>query len=166
VPNSVTLNNSPHPRRHSTSRYTIHHVEHGVKEQRQKQQDPCSARCSEPISSIFQRHNSTRTSRERRQLIHIRLEELRHLPPILPLLRIEMRTKPNCPPPLLKIRSPRGQDCPSEWKKAAIERGKAREALQVKVAEASEAELAAHRRVLEAGQDLLAARHAERRALE
>jgi hypothetical protein len=53
-----------------------------------------------------------------------------------------------------------------EWKKAAIERGKAREALQVKVAEASEAELAAHRRVLEAGQDLLAARHAERRALE
>jgi hypothetical protein len=53
-----------------------------------------------------------------------------------------------------------------EWRKAAIERGKAREALRVKVAEASEAELAAHWRVLEAGQDLLAARHGERRALE
>jgi hypothetical protein len=53
-----------------------------------------------------------------------------------------------------------------EWRKAAIERGKAREALRVKVAEASEAELVAHRKVLEAGQDLLAARHGERRALE
>jgi hypothetical protein len=53
-----------------------------------------------------------------------------------------------------------------EWRKAAIKRGKAREALRMKVAEASEAELAAHRRLLEAGQDLLAAGHDERRALE
>jgi hypothetical protein len=52
------------------------------------------------------------------------------------------------------------------WRKAEVKRREAREALRVKVAEASGAELAAHRRVLEAGQDLLAARHGERRALE
>jgi hypothetical protein len=52
------------------------------------------------------------------------------------------------------------------WRKAQVKRREAREALRVKVAEASGAELAAHRRVLEAGQDLLAARHGERRALE
>jgi hypothetical protein len=52
------------------------------------------------------------------------------------------------------------------WRKAEVKRREAREALRVKVAEASEAELAAHRRVLEAERDLLAARHGERRALE